>query len=87
MNYSDLSKRGRRYRDAYQLQALPAGQKLIHDHSGYETPMRMWVVQRGLRDGRKYAYRPLHDGKFYIWLKVGEGQVVPVTTEIEGGAK
>jgi hypothetical protein len=69
--YFDLTQRRRP--EVTRLAHLKKGEKIVHDHDGYRTPMRMWISQQRRRLKRDFEVSPIMPGNgqeptaFKIW--------------------
>jgi hypothetical protein len=51
------------------LANLKPGGQYRHDHSGYKTPISVWVAQNRNRLGKRFQYRKMKEhGQFVITL-------------------
>lgn len=57
------------------LAKLDAGEKeAFHDHTGYKTPMRVYVAQLCKRRGIKFRYQVTGGSKYKIWIDRGASE-------------
>jgi hypothetical protein len=70
-SYFDLTRRRRP--EVQRLADLKKGEKMIHDHDGYRTPMNAWIAQQRPRLKRDFEVSPIAPGngqepkQFQIW--------------------